>query len=413
MSAFLYLAAGLAVGAVVAYLWSRVHWGVRLSRAEAERDFEKRRCDALQDDLERRRKTSEAELERLREDNRLQLAESLKAMKATFSTLSQEVMDAQSRKFAENGEARLAGVVRPLQDHLEQLGRALQDAGKEGASRKTSFDEAMRRLTEQTSAIGIQAESLTRALKGESKTQGDWGEMILDTILQNSNLEKGVEYDVQKNVKDENGQNLRPDVIVHFPDGRSVVIDSKVSLTAFFEYVNASDDVTRDVAARNHVASVRRQVDLLQKKQYENLVSGSDKYVLMFMQSDAAYVLAVKTDPRLSEEAFKKRVIIVSPTTLMMTLQIIYNIWQSDRQNRNVEKIVAKANSLYDKFVGFIASFQEIDRKLGQVQTAYETANRQLCEGKGNLVKMTDDLRKMGLNPKKQLPESLQDTIES
>lgn len=412
MSSVVCVLAGLVVGVVLACLWSRSHWGVRLSRIEAERDFEKRRSAALQDDLERQRKTSEAELDRLREDSRRQLSDSLAAMKAEFSTLSQEVLDAQNLKFRQSGEEHLAGIVRPLQDHLEQLDRALREAGKEGASRKTSFDEAMRRLTEQTSAIGMQAESLTRALKGESKTQGDWGEMILDTILQNSNLEKGVEYDVQKNVKDENGQNLRPDVIVHFPDGHSVVIDSKVSLTAFFEYVNATDDVTRDLAARNHVASVRRQVDLLQKKQYENLVSGSDKYVLMFMQSDAAYVLAVKTDPHLSEEAFKKRVIIVSPTTLMMTLQIIYNIWQSDRQNRNVEKIVKKANALYDKFVGFIVSFQEIDRKLGQVQTAYDTANRQLCEGKGNLVKMTDDLRKMGLNPKKQLPEELQDPAD-
>lgn len=412
MSSVVCVVAGLVVGLVLACLWSRSHWGVRLSRIEAERDFEKRRSAALQDDLERQRKASEAELDRLREDSRRQLSDSLAAMKAEFSTLSQEVLDAQNLKFRQSGEEHLAGIVRPLQDHLEQLDRALREAGKEGASRKTSFDEAMRRLTEQTSAIGMQAESLTRALKGESKTQGDWGEMILDTILQNSNLEKGVEYDVQKNVKDENGQNLRPDVIVHFPDGHSVVIDSKVSLTAFFEYVNATDDVTRDLAARNHVASVRRQVDLLQKKQYENLVSGSDKYVLMFMQSDAAYVLAVKTDPHLSEEAFKKRVIIVSPTTLMMTLQIIYNIWQSDRQNRNVEKIVKKANALYDKFVGFIVSFQEIDRKLGQVQTAYDTANRQLCEGKGNLVKMTDDLRKMGLNPKKQLPEELQDPAD-
>ena len=265
----------------------------------------------------------------------------------------------------------------------------------------------MKHLSEQTVLISEQTDRLTRALKGDSKAQGDWGEMILESILKNSGLRRDEEYFVQENVKADDEKNLRPDIIVKFPDERSVIIDSKVSLTAYMDYLESSDEAAKSVAAKAHADSVNKHVDELARKKYSDYVKNAGNYVLMFLQSDAAYVLAVKIEPKLSEEAFKKRVIVVCPTTLMMTLQIIYNIWQSDRQSRNVENIVQKASALYDKIVGFTESFKGIGKNLSQASAVYQHALGQLSEGKGNLVNRAEELRRMGLTPKKRLPADL------
>lgn len=397
----------VAIGVVVGILWERSKSTPLLSKTLAERDASTKESERLAGELERQRREQEIKLSELQVDMDRRSKERVEAMKNDFKLLARQVLEAETLKLKENGTEQFQSVVTPLKERIEHLGKAIQEVNEKGASNKTSFDEAMRRLAEQTASIGVQAENLTRALKGEAKTQGDWGEMILDSILEHSGLRKGVEYATQSTVRTTEGKDFRPDVIVNFPDTRCVVIDSKVSLMAYMKYLNAADASEQGLAVKEHVASVKKHIDELAAKDYTATVNHTDNYVLMFMQSDAAYILAVKSNPNLNEYAFSKRVIITCPTTLMMTLQIIYNIWQSDRQNRNVETIVTKASALYDKFVGFTASMTEIDKGLRKATDAYAKSISQLESGRGNIVRQLEDLKEMGINPKKDIPEDI------
>lgn len=401
------LLAGIAVGAAGTFLWLRARYATALSQAEAQQQYAEKEASRLAADLERLKKESADALERQKADSRREMTDGMATMKEQFLALSQSVLDTQARKFAQSDNERMEAVVKPLHDHLRQLGRALQDAGEKAAARKNSFDEAMERLTRQTTEMANETERLARALKGESKTQGNWGEMLLSSILENSGLRRGEEYFPQEHVRGEGGSDRYPDVVVRFPSDRSVIIDSKVSLTAYMDYLNATDDDTRRKATRDHVTSVRSHVRELAEKNYSDLVKNAGNYVLMFLQSDAAYILAVKNDTGLNEEAFRQHVIIVSPTTLMMTLQIIYNIWQSDRQARNVQRIVSKAGALYDKIATFTDSFRDIDKHLSRAGKAYATALNQLCEGRGNIVNRVEEFRQMGISPKKAIAEDM------
>jgi len=399
----------LVVGLICGSLWEHSKSSGVISKVVAERDAQINYTERLTAEIERIRAENKENLLHQQEEMDFRNKERLESMKAEFHALAHEVLDAETRRLKENGEEQLQQVVKPLKDHLDSLGKVIQDANEKRVSNKTSFDEAMRRLAEQTANISVQAENLTHALKGESKTQGDWGEMILDSILEHSGLRRDQEYFLQENLKTETGKRIRPDVIVKFPDKREVIIDSKVSLTAYMSYINAVDTNNKNEAVKLHIASVRKHIDELAQKDYSGLIKNADNYVLMFLQSDAAYILAVKNDANLNEYAFSKHVIITCPTTLMMTLQIIYNIWQSDKQNKNVEKIVSKATALYDKFVGFTASFTEIDKNLKKASEAYDKALKQLSEGRGNIVSRLDDIRFLGLNPQKDISDDLKE----
>lgn len=338
-----------------------------------------------------------------------QLKERMENMKNEFRVLSQQLLDLQSRQFAQRNEEQIDYLLRPFKVHLDMLNRTVMESNADSIRRKASFDEAMKRLVEQTDSVGHQAENLARALKGENKVQGDWGEMILESILERSGLVRDREYFLQYNIKLPDGRNLRPDAVVCFPDNKKVVVDSKVSLTSYMDYLDACDEMARKQAIEMHVHSVRNHVDELAAKAYNLALGDAGSHVLLFLQSDAAYILAVSNDAKLNEEAFRKGIVLTCPTTLMTTLQIIYNIWQSDRQNKNVEQIIKRASSLYDKFVGFVDTFKDIDRRLNQTHEAYDKALKQLCEGRGNLVKQTEELRSMGVMSQKQLSEELQD----
>ena len=385
------------------YLWAYGKLTPRIAKAETERDSEIKTNMQLKEQIAQQETGYQESLKQRKEEWEQLSQERMETLKTEFQVVSQHILEEQQKRLAQGGQQQLAVVVEPLKEYLNSLKHDIQDANEKRASGKTSFDEAMRRLMEQTAEIGTQTERLTKALKGESKTQGDWGEMILDSILEHSGLRQGEEYFTQEVVKSTNGQLLRPDVVVRFPDQRSVVIDSKVSLTAYMDYLNAVDEISAKEAATLHTQSVRKHVDELAAKDYSSIVEGADNYVLMFLQSDAAYILAVKNDDKLNQYAFSKHVIITCPTTLMMTLQIIYNIWQSDRQSRNVTKIITKANALYDKFAGFIDNFHDIGKSIHRSSEIYDKALGQLTEGKGNLISRIEDFKEMGLSPKKEL----------
>ena len=291
----------LVVGLICGSLWEHSKSSGVISKVVAERDAQINYTERLTAEIERIRAENKENLLHQQEEMDFRNKERLESMKAEFHALTHEVLDAETRRLKENGEEQLQQVVKPLKDHLDSLGKVIQDANEKRVSNKTSFDEAMRRLAEQTANISVQAENLTHALKGESKTQGDWGEMILDSILEHSGLRRDQEYFLQENLKTETGKRIRPDVIVKFPDKREVIIDSKVSLTAYMSYINAVDTNNKNEAVKLHIASVRKHIDELAQKDYSGLIKNADNYVLMFLQSDAAYILAVKNDANLNE----------------------------------------------------------------------------------------------------------------
>ncbi len=279
-----------------------------------------------------------------------------------------------------------------------------------------SLQEKIKELIEANAAIGREAKELSTALRGNSKIQGDWGEMVLETILENSGLRKGEEFSVQMQsdetgtaLKDESGRGLRPDVVVKYPgqDGGVMVIDSKVSLTAFVDYVNADDPSERDRMGKLHLNSIIKHINELADKRYQDYVGTTRlDFVMMFIPNEAAYSAALSLDPTLWQKAYDKRVLMVSPTQLIGSLRLIKQLWNQDRQTRNAIEIAEKSGMMYDKFVGFIADMEKIEKSISGAQTAYSEAMKKLRDGRGNLISRAEKLRELGIKSSKRLPES-------
>ena len=320
----------------------------------------------------------------LQENNRLQMDELLKPIKEQFADFKKSVEESKTQNEVNKKE---------LQNTFEATMKLFQQEQQ----------QAVLSLKEQTSKIGSDAANLTKALKGDSKMQGDWGEMVLETILENSGLRKDEEFFIQENTKDENGKNFRPDVIVRFPEGRSVVIDSKVSLTAYTDALAAEDDSERDRLMKAHAQSVRKHIDELAEKDYSKLVEDAIGFVLMFIPNETSYIAAMRQQPELSRYAYQKKIIIISPSNLLMALQLAYNLWQYDRQNKNVEKIVKTAADLYDKVAVFEDTFTSIGDLITRLSGTFDKAKKQLYDGAGNVMRRVESLKELGVTPKKQL----------
>ena len=263
--------------------------------------------------------------------------------------------------------------------------------------------QAVNALREQTDRIGSDAANLTKALKGDSKVQGDWGEMVLESMLEGSGLRKDEQYFIQQSTTDADGNRLRPDVVVRFPEGRSVVIDSKVSLTAYAQAVATDDEAARERLLKEHLRSVKAHIDELSRKKYDDVIDDAIGYVLMFMPIESSYIAAVKADPTITQYAYNKRIIVISPSNLMMSLQLAYNLWQYDKQGKNVENTIKLAADLYDKVAGFADTFAEIETGIEKLRQTYATAKNRLYEGSGNVMRRVEQLKKLGVMPKKQI----------
>ena len=320
----------------------------------------------------------------LQENNRLQMDELLKPIKEQFADFKKSVEESKTQNEVNKKE---------LQNTFEATMKLFQQEQQQAVSS----------LKEQTSKIGSDAANLTKALKGDSKMQGDWGEMVLETILENSGLRKDEEFFIQENTKDENGRNFRPDVIVRFPEGRSVVIDSKVSLTAYTDALAAGNDEERERLMKAHALSVRKHIDELAEKDYSKLVDDAIGFVLMFIPNETSYIAAMKQQPDLSRYAYQKKIIIISPSNLLMALQLAYNLWQYDRQNKNVEKIVKTAADLYDKVATFEDTFTGIGDLITRLSGTFDKARKQLYDGSGNVMRRVESLKGLGVTPKKQI----------
>ena len=360
----------------------------------------------------------------MRQENDRQWAEKMEALRQEMQRMTAEQQKAAAEQLAakqsalqENNRLQMDELLKPIKEQFADFKKSVEDSKTQNEVNKkelqSTFEATMKlfqqeqqqavtSLKEQTSKIGSDAANLTKALKGDSKLQGDWGEMVLETILENSGLRKDEEFFIQENTKDENGKNFRPDVIVRFPEGRSVVIDSKVSLTAYTDALAADNDADRDRLMKAHALSVRKHIDELAEKDYSKLVDDAIGFVLMFIPNETSYIAAMKQQPELSRYAYQKKIIIISPSNLLMALQLAYNLWQYDRQNKNVEKIVKTAADLDDKVAGFEDTFTSIGDVLSRLSTTYDKAKKQLYEGSGNVMRRVESLKSLGVTPKKQ-----------
>ena len=362
-------------------------------------------------ELERCRTALEKEREHRAEDS-AKIKEMQEKHFAQFRNLAGEIMEQNAGKLKDTNRESMDGLLKPLREQLENLGKAVTHTNETAAGHKASLESAIKAMMEKTESLGRDAENLTLALRGNTKKQGDWGEMILERMLEESGLRKGEEYFVQENHKTEDGRDVRPDVVIRFPDSRCVVVDSKVSLTAYALYSAAEKEEDRKNYLNAHVASVRKHIDELAGKDYSSIVEGTISYVLMFMPNEASYMAALQHSSELPMEAYRRRIILISPTNLLMALQLAYNLWQKERQTRNVEKIFDRATKLYEKMCLVQDSLEKVGKGIEQAQNAYTKACDQLYRGRGNYARQLDDLRSMGICPSKRLKLSDADEVE-
>lgn len=338
--------------------------------------------------------------------------------KAQFKSLAADIFSSQSEKFKEANETRLSEILNPLKEDIKDFKRRVDDTYMNSSKERTLLGEQMKRLMELNMSIGKEARDLTEALSGNTKVQGDWGEMVLETILVKSGLVEGENYFVQRTknddgtqIKNDDNGRLRPDVVVALPDKKCIVIDSKVSLTAYVNYINADNEDDRQRFGKAHLLSVRSHLKELETKRYQDFVGvGNDDridYVLMFIPNEHAYMAAMTLDNNLWMEAYEKRVVIISPAHVISTLRLIAQLWTRDKQTKNALKIAEEGGKLYDKFVGFVNDMQTVEQSLGKASEAYASAMSKLHTGRGCVVSKVENLKKLGAKTSKTLPSDM------
>lgn len=338
--------------------------------------------------------------------------------KAQFKSLAADIFSSQSEKFKEANETRLSEILNPLKEDIKDFKRRVDDTYMNSSKERTLLGEQMKRLMELNLSIGKEARDLTEALSGNTKVQGDWGEMVLETILVKSGLVEGENYFVQRTknddgtqIKNDDNGRLRPDVVVALPDKKCIVIDSKVSLTAYVNYINADNEDDRQRFGKAHLLSVRSHLKELETKRYQDFVGvGNDDridYVLMFIPNEHAYMAAMTLDNNLWMEAYEKRVVIISPAHVISTLRLIAQLWTRDKQTKNALKIAEEGGKLYDKFVGFVNDMQTVEQSLGKASEAYASAMSKLHTGRGCIVSKVENLKKLGAKTSKTLPSDM------
>ncbi|MGN1326120.1 MAG: DNA recombination protein RmuC [Candidatus Spyradenecus sp.] len=343
-----------------------------------------------------------------RAEQQATLQASITALREQFTSLATRQLEASRAGLAEDNRTRFKALLEPLGAQLDAFRKAFDANREQQVANKASFDQALESLNRQTLQISADAEALTKALKSEAKTQGNWGELILENILAAAGLTEGVDYRLQAQELDETGQKLIPDVEILLPHNEVLLVDSKVSITAYANYVAATDDATRQKAAADHLASVRAHLKELADKNYPGRIRAAQNYILMFIPNEGSYLLALDLDRTLLTDAFRRHVLIVNPTTLLLCLQIATLLRSREAQSEKSEKIIAAATKLYEKFAAFTDSFATLGAQLDKAQDAYTKAKGQLTSGRGNFLQRLDDLKSLGVVTPKQPNDALQ-----
>lgn len=378
-----------------------------LAEAQTVADELRSENSALQVQLTRMQ-TQLSEQEKRTSEKLQLLDEAREVLGHQFRNLANEIFEARGQAFREQNQSQLNDLLAPLSEKIRDFQSRVEDTYSKESRERFSLTQEVRQLQELNHRISEDAVNLTNALKGENKTQGNWGEVILERVLENSGLHKGREYETQVNLRSEEGRRWQPDVVVHLPENKDVVIDAKVSLVAYEHFCSATDADEQIRSIGLHVRSVRRHVRQLSEKNYQSLYQiRTLDFVLMFVPVEAAFVAALQHDPALYSDAFKHNVMLVSPSTLLATLRMIHNIWRFERQNQNAQEIAQRAGALYDKFVNFTRDLEDVGQRLQSVQNAYDKARNKLSEGKGNLVSRAESMRELGAKTSKTLPENL------
>ncbi len=327
-----------------------------------------------------------------------------------FKTLAADIFEAKQKTFKEQSQSQLDSVLKPLGEKIKDFEKRVEDHYNNESKERFSLVKEVKSLQELNARISKDAINLTNALKGESKTQGTWGEIILERVLEKSGLVKGREYEIQVNLKTETGRRFQPDVVVHLPEEKDVVIDAKVSLTAYERYCSTDDGIERELSLKQHIQSVRQHIKTLGEKDYQNLegVRTLD-FVLLFIPVEAAFSLAVQHDGDLFASAFEKNIVLVAPSTLLATLRTIQNIWRYEHQSSNAQEIATKAGGLFDKLVSFVTDLELVGTRLASTQNAFDDAHKKLSSGRGNLIKRAEAMRSLGAKTSKVMPKHLVD----
>ena len=357
--------------------------GIQISRYEAEMD-----------NLQQKNTEQKAEVEKLQEK-----------FTKEFENLANRILDVKSEKFTKQNKENIENILNPLKEKIKTFEDKVEKSQKENISIHSSLKEQLLNLQSQNLKITQEAENLTKALKGDSKMQGNWGELVLERVLEKSGLEKDREYSVQQSFTREDGSRVLPDVIINLPDGKKMVVDSKVSLTAYERYINVEEEF-QEKYLKEHISSIKNHVDQLSSKKYEDLYEmESPDFVLMFVPIEPAFAIAINNDNSIYNKAFEQNIVIVTPSTLLATLRTIDSMWNNEKQQRNAIEIARQAGALYDKFEGFISDLTKVGKKMDEAKIEYKGAMNKLVEGRGNIITSIEKLKKMGAKAKKSLPD--------
>lgn len=389
---------------------------------QIERQFAKKELDHAQ--LDHRNRELEQENVSLREQNK-SLSEKFEQHKLDlehiqlkftdqFKVLADQILEEKSTKFTKQNETNIRQILDPLGERLNEFKRKVEDTYNLEMKERVTLQEQIRSLTTLNQGMQEEARNLTKALKGDSKVQGNWGEIILERILEKSGLQRDREYRIQVSGSNDDGRRIQPDVIIDLPEDRHIVIDSKVSITAFEKFSSAENDEMRDQAIKEHLISVRSHIRGLSEKNYQSMYEiNSPDFVLMFIPIEPAFALTIQMDQQLYNDAMEKNIVIVSPTTLLATLSTISSIWKQEYRTRNALKIAEQGGKLYEKFVGFYEDLEGLGQRLGQAQKSYDQAMNKLKTGRGHLLGQAEKLRKLGVKATKRLPkDALLDSVE-
>jgi len=348
------------------------------------------------------------------ESEQKRLHEMQERLRVEFENVANKILKQHTIDFSLNSQKGLHDLLSPLKEKLQSFEKKVEETYEKGLKDQSDLRAEFKKIYELSVTLDKDAKDLTKALRSDSKRQGNWGEIILERVLERSGLTKDQEYYLQFTAKNEEGATLRPDVVVRLPEDKHLVIDSKVSLTAYSEYISAEDEPQRQKKLREHLDSVRRHVKELSEKRYDQLLGiNSPDFVLMFMPVEPAFALAVQNDPELFNTAWRDRVVIVSPTTLLATLRTVSSIWKYEKQTQNALEIAERGGKLYDKFESFVTDLENIGQHLERADKSYKEAHKKLTSGSGNILRQVEQLKKMGVSTKKSLPEHLIESIEN